>query len=78
MLNNFSEAAVQTRGVFRTSEIASRLRNLEIATEKSLRSRSTIPHTITMRAIVRVQHLDALYAKERLPRATPDASIPLP
>ena len=31
MLNNFYKVAGQTRGVFRTSEIASRLRNLEIA-----------------------------------------------
>jgi len=40
MLNNFCEVVGQTRGVFRTSEIAPRLQNLEIAAEKSLRSRS--------------------------------------
>jgi len=44
MLNNFCEVVVQTRGVFRSSEIASRLRNLEIAAEKSLRSRSIDIH----------------------------------
>jgi len=35
MLNNFFEVVVQTRGVFRSSEIASRLRNLEIAAENN-------------------------------------------